>query len=107
MPNKFYADFAGGKMQSPGSTRSPDPPMKMGGHNWPKAPGPKGMNLNPLGWPEVKKYASQDLGADKYLSKGKAKEMMKDGKVHGKALTKKQKGFFGAVAGGASRKKGY
>ena len=40
----------------------------------------------------------------KRLSKHKAKEMLEHGKVHGKKLTKKQKGFFGAVAGGNSNR---
>lgn len=36
----------------------------------------------------------------KSLTSGKAKEMLRDGTVHGKPLTAKQKGLFGAVAGG-------
>jgi hypothetical protein len=40
----------------------------------------------------------------KKLSKQKAKKMLKHGKVRGKALTKKQKGLFGAVAGGKSKR---
>lgn len=36
----------------------------------------------------------------------KAKEILRDGTVHGEPLTKKQKGFFGARAGGAPRKGG-
>lgn len=35
-------------------------------------------------------------------SKAKAKKILRDGSVRGKALTKKQKGFFGARAGGAT-----
>ena len=34
------------------------------------------------------------------LTKAKAKKILKDGKVRGKPLTKRQKGFFGARAGG-------
>lgn len=34
------------------------------------------------------------------ISRGKAKEMLRHGKVHGKPLTKKQKGLFGVIAGG-------
>jgi len=34
------------------------------------------------------------------VSKTKAKEILRHGKVHGKSLTDKQKGFFGARAGG-------
>lgn len=40
------------------------------------------------------------------LSKGKAKEILRHGEVRGKPLTKKQKGFMGAKAGGAPMKKG-
>ena len=42
----------------------------------------------------------------KVVSKAKAKEILEHGTVHGKALTKKQKGFFGARAGGAPVKRG-
>lgn len=41
----------------------------------------------------------------KKVSKGKAKEILRHGKVRGHKLTKKQKGFFGARAGGASIKR--
>jgi hypothetical protein len=34
------------------------------------------------------------------VSKAKAKKILKDGKVHGKSLSRKQRGFFGARAGG-------
>ena len=34
------------------------------------------------------------------LTKQKAKKILKDGVVRGKKLTKKQKRFFGAIAGG-------
>lgn len=40
----------------------------------------------------------------KKLTQKKAKEILSDGSVHGKPLTKKQKGFFGARAGGAPDK---
>ena len=36
----------------------------------------------------------------KPVSTQKAKEIMKHGTVHGEKLTKKQKGFFGLIAGG-------
>ena len=39
------------------------------------------------------------------LTKAKAKKILKDGKVHGKPLTVKQKRFFGARAGGAPVKR--
>jgi hypothetical protein len=41
----------------------------------------------------------------KLLSKAKAREILSHGSVHGKKLTKKQKGFMGARAGGVSVKK--
>ena len=34
------------------------------------------------------------------LTARKAKEILKDGTAHGKPITKKQKGFFGLIAGG-------
>ena len=40
------------------------------------------------------------------VTQTKAKKMLKDGKVHGKALSKKQRGLFGAIAGGNARKSG-
>lgn len=40
------------------------------------------------------------------LTRAKAKKILREGSVRGKKLTKKQKGFFGARAGGAKRKKG-
>ena len=43
------------------------------------------------------------------LTKKKAKEMLEHGEVRGHALTEKQRGLFGLIAGGGkpSRKKGY
>ena len=38
------------------------------------------------------------------LTKKKAKKMLRHGKVRGKKLTKKQRGFFGARAGGRVKK---
>ena len=38
------------------------------------------------------------------LSKEKAKEILKHGEVSGHPLTRKQRGFFGARAGGSPRK---
>lgn len=40
----------------------------------------------------------------KKLTKKKAKKILKEGRVHGQPLTKKQRGFFGARAGGAPKK---
>ena len=40
----------------------------------------------------------------KRLTRKKAKKILRHGSVHGKRLTKRQKGFFGARAGGAPRK---
>ena len=42
--------------------------------------------------------------AKKKLTKAKAKKILKEGVARGKPLTKKQKGFFGARAGGKRRK---
>jgi len=41
----------------------------------------------------------------KKLTPTKAGKILKHGTVHGKPLTKKQKGFLGAVRGGNSKKK--
>jgi len=41
----------------------------------------------------------------KKLTRTKAKKILKDGKVHGKPLTDKQRRFFGAVSVGKNRKK--
>jgi len=38
----------------------------------------------------------------KGLSKTKAKKILRDGEVQGRELTSKQRGYFGAVAGGAN-----
>ena len=34
------------------------------------------------------------------VTKAKAKKILKDGKIRGKKLTKKQRGFFGRIASG-------
>lgn len=39
------------------------------------------------------------MAKKKKLTKTKAKKILRDGKVRGKSLTKKQRGFFGAKAG--------
>jgi hypothetical protein len=39
-----------------------------------------------------------------HLSAHKAREILHDGTVHGKPITKKQRGYFGAVASGSNRK---
>lgn len=44
-----------------------------------------------------------DMGGP--LSSAKAREILHDGTVHGKPITKKQRGYFGAVASGKARKK--
>jgi hypothetical protein len=38
------------------------------------------------------------------VTKAKAKKILKHGSVHGKPLTKKARGFFGARVGGKRRK---
>jgi hypothetical protein len=40
----------------------------------------------------------------KKLSKAKARKILSHGNVHGKALTKKQRGYMGAKASGKARK---
>jgi len=42
----------------------------------------------------------------KYPSKNKAKKILKEGAVKGKRMTRKQKKFFGWVAGGKKARKG-
>lgn len=39
------------------------------------------------------------------LTRKKAKKILRHGSVRGKKLTKKQRGFFGARAGGKKKKK--
>lgn len=39
-------------------------------------------------------------------SKAKAREILKDGTVHGKPLTKKQRGYMGVVASGKKPTRG-
>ena len=41
----------------------------------------------------------------KKLAKSKARKILRDGEVRGKALTKKQRGFFGARSAGKPVKK--
>jgi hypothetical protein len=47
------------------------------------------------------KRASKGSSSKSPVSQGKAKEIMRHGEVRGHELTPKQKGFFGARAGGA------
>ena len=42
----------------------------------------------------------------KPMSKAKAAKILKDGKVHGKPLTKGQRGLFGIIAGGGIPRRG-
>ena len=35
-------------------------------------------------------------------SQGKAKEILRDGTVHGEPITDKQRGYFGIIAGGGT-----
>ena len=41
----------------------------------------------------------------RHLSKGKAEEILRHGEVHGKALTKKQRGYMGIVISGKKPRK--
>ena len=53
-----------------------------------------------------KKMGGAAKGAAKApVSKAKAKTMMKEGEIGGKKMTPKQKGLFGAIAGGAYKGK--
>jgi len=45
----------------------------------------------------------RSVGMAKRLTKAKAKKMLRENQAQGKPLTKKQKGYFGAVAGGQSK----
>lgn len=52
--------------------------------------------------------SKEDIGSRRKRgapSKAKAREMLHDGTVHGHEITDKQRGFFGAVASGKSRRK--
>lgn len=40
----------------------------------------------------------------KKLTKSKAKKILREGKIRGKKLTKKQRGFFGARAAGKRKR---
>ena len=40
------------------------------------------------------------MAKHKKLTKAKARKILKDGTVRGHALTKKQRGYFGIIAGG-------
>ena len=55
---------------------------------------------------ERKSWRQNNLSKHSHgVSTKKAKKIIKHGKVRGKPLTKKQKGFFGARAGGMKRKR--
>jgi len=41
----------------------------------------------------------------KKITKAKAKQMLKENRAHGKPLSKKQKSFFGLIAGGGKPRK--
>lgn len=45
------------------------------------------------------------MGSRKKLTAKKAKTILRDGTVRGHKLTKKQKGFFGLIAGGGKPRK--
>lgn len=50
--------------------------------------------------PKAKKAARK---VKKVLTRSKARKILKDKKIRGKKLTKKQRGLFGAIASGAIR----
>ena len=41
----------------------------------------------------------------KKMTRRKARKILHDGTVHGRPLTEKQRGYFGAVASGKARKR--
>ena len=41
------------------------------------------------------------MARKKVVSKAKAKKILREGEIGGRTLTKRQRGFFGARAGGA------
>lgn len=54
---------------------------------------------------ELSKRGMKDKPVEKAeLSPAKAKEILRDGTVHGKPISDKQRGYFGAVAGGNAKK---
>ena len=107
MPNRYHSNFNG-------KLSAPMPPKDKGSNPvysapestraWVKDIGPPGPKRNTVNFPEIKAYVTQRLADDKGLTKKKAKEMLEDGEVHGKPLTKKQRGLFGATASGKAKK---
>ena len=101
----------GGKKPSQHAVSGPTPavggPRPDSMASWPGNPGKE--NTAPgakHGMPLVKTFvAGAYMPGNPGPSKHKAKEMLKHGEVGGKKLTKKQKGLFGAIAGGAKLKK--
>lgn len=62
-----------------------------------------GGGVSPGPPPEIKgAKRGAVLTASKNVSPAKAKKILADGKVHGKALSPKQRRLFGAIARGAS-----
>ena len=49
---------------------------------------------------ELAAQGSVDVPGASPVSKWKAREILSDGTVHGKALTERQRGFFGVIASG-------
>ena len=109
--SRLYSHFSDLKISGAGTLTTPKPGAKTGpaAPTWsaggkataPKwTPGDKGLG----GWPKGFYVQHQGIENTKHakhgLSKGKAKEMLKHGEVHGEPLSKKQKGYFGVVAGG-------
>ena len=108
MPNRYYSNF-NGKLSAPtppkDKARSSTPPYPERTRDWLTDIGPVGPKRNTVGFPEVKQAAKQHLADDKGLTKKKARKMLHDDSAHGEPLTEKQRGLFGAVASGKSKKK--
>jgi soluble lytic murein transglycosylase-like protein len=69
----------------------------------------RATGILPMDYPQKKEYGGKVKvkisalpEAASGLSVGKAKEMLRDGTVHGKPLTDKQKRYFGYIAGGGT-----
>ena len=108
MSNRYYSQFSDRKITAPtppkDSRGGSNPPYPEKTFPWTKDIGDSGPKRNTIGVREVKAYAAQKLADDKGLSRHKAKKMLHEGEANDKPLTKKQRGLFGAIASGKSRR---
>lgn len=56
---------------------------------------------------ELKKQGFASIEGASSISPGKAREILRDGTVHGRPITRKQRGYFGVVASGHRPRIGY